>query len=87
MQAPGQIIKPTPQNSRRGRPKAREVYDSESDTEDIASGSLDRLCDYVVSIESQRPEQSARFKQIYMRDKFYKLYAGFNQQEQEPKYN
>ncbi len=55
MQAPGQIIKPTPQNSRRGRPKAREVYDSESDTEDIASGSLDRLCDYVVSIESQRP--------------------------------
>lgn len=50
IQAPGQIIKPTPQNSRRGRPKAREVYDSESDTEDIASNSLDRLCDFVVSV-------------------------------------
>lgn len=54
-QAPGQIIKPTPQNSRRGRPKAREIYDSESETEDIASNSLDRLIDFVLGVEADHP--------------------------------
>jgi hypothetical protein len=60
------------------------VYDSESDTEDIAANSLDRLCDFVMSVE---PEQENAKLKDYRLDSFYQIYTSFNQQEQEPKYN
>jgi hypothetical protein len=61
------------------------VYDSESDTEDIAANSLDRLCDFVMSVEPE--QENPKLRDIYREDSFYKMYTSFNQQEQEPKYN
>ena len=36
---------------------------------------------------SETDGESNRFKEIYTKDKFYEIYASFNQQEQESKYN
>lgn len=45
------------------------MYDSDSDTEDIASNCIDRLCDFVTDIE--RFEDDGALKEIYMRSDFY----------------
>jgi len=63
----------------------KEVYDSDSDTEDIAANCIDRLCDFVT--DTEKWEDDGVFKEIYMKSDFYELYVNFNPQEQEPKYD
>jgi hypothetical protein len=63
----------------------KEVYDSDSDTEDIAANCIDRLCDFVT--DTEKWEDDGTFKEIYMKSDFYELYVNFNPQEQEPKYD
>ena len=63
----------------------KELYDSDSDTEDIASNCLDRLCDFVT--DTEKWDDDGTFKEIYMKSDLYEIYVNFNAQEQEPKYD
>lgn len=61
------------------------MYDSDSDTEDIAANCIDRLCDFVA--DTEKWDDDGTFKEIYMKSDFYEIYVNFNPQEQEPKYD
>jgi len=63
----------------------KEVYDSDSDTEDIAANCIDRLCDFVT--DTEKWDDDGTLKEIYMKSDFYELYVNFNSQEQEPKFD
>ena len=63
-----------------------EIYDSDSDTEDISANCIDRLCDYLTDFE-KGGEEEGQLKEIYMTSEFYGLYRDFNPQEQEPKFD
>lgn len=81
--APGKIIKPEPQgNSRRGRPRTKEVYDEDSESDDDAGNVIDNLCDYVTDIERKAPSE---LKKLCTNSDFYIVYA--NHKEPEPKFN
>lgn len=83
IQAPGKIIKPEPQGtSKRGRPRTKEVYDDESESDDDAGNVIDNLCDYVTDIERKAPSE---LKKLCTSSDFYITYA--NHKETEPKYN
>ena len=57
--------------SQAGKPGAiqKEVYDSDSDTEDISANCIDRLCDFVTDVE--RFEDDGALKEIYTRCNLY----------------
>ena len=59
-------------------PTQKEVYDSDSDTEDIASNCIDRLCDFVSDIEKW--EDDGALKEIYTKSDLYDIYVNFNPQ-------
>ena len=64
------------------------MYDSESDTNDIAANCIDRLCDFVTEFEKPEDEKlSRKLRDIYTKDGFYKVYVNYNPQELEPRYN